>query len=117
MMEPMLSVSGEKQDLVNPEFIYEPKMDGIRAFLLKKDGEIKIINRKGRDITAHYPELQLPGAISAESCMLDGEIIVYDKEGNPDFAQLVRREQIVSEEEIMRLSKEAPATYCAFDII
>jgi bifunctional non-homologous end joining protein LigD len=117
MMEPMLSSPGVPKDLVSPGFIYEPKLEGIRAFLIKTAKGIKLINRKGRDISASYPELLNPALIPADSCMLDGEILIFDKNGNPGLNLVLKREHIANEDDINKAAEEMPATFCAFDLL
>lgn len=118
MIEPMLSQPGRMQHLVaTEEMLYEPKLDGIRALLYKKDNTLRLINRKGRDITKNYPELLLPEAIDCTDCILDGEIIVYNSKGNPDFHLLLSRDQLTNPDQIRKMSEQVPAVFVAFDLL
>ncbi|MDI6825782.1 MAG: non-homologous end-joining DNA ligase [Candidatus Aenigmarchaeota archaeon] len=118
-IKPMLAKLGSREDLKRKDLIFEPKLDGTRALLFKKDNSIKIINRRNMDITYRYPELlETINNISANSATLDGEIIVLDKTGKrPDFYRLAEREHVDSKLRIEILSKEMPATYVVFDIL
>ena len=78
---------GSLKDLNNPDSIYEPKLDGIRA-LCYVNKDVKFISRNDIDLTARFPELQVGTAIIAKSCILDGEIVAYDNHGNPNFTAL-----------------------------
>ena len=42
------------------DYIYEVKWDGIRVMVSIDEGEIKLRSRNQRDITAQFPELQIP---------------------------------------------------------
>jgi bifunctional non-homologous end joining protein LigD len=77
---------------------------------------MKFINRRGSDISERYPEFTFRDQIKARSCVLDGEIVVYDNRGNPSFHLLQKREQ--AKPSIAKyLSIQHPASYIVFDII
>ena len=114
--KPMLARVGTKKDLSRKGYLYEPKLDGTRAVCYKND-TLDFINRRGRKISSRYPELQFLNNIKAENCILDGEIIIYDEMGNPDFHLLQKREQMSSKTKIALRSIEYPATYIVFDIL
>jgi DNA ligase D-like protein (predicted ligase) len=113
----MISPSSTLKDLVRKDYLFEPKLDGVRSFLIKKGNKITLINRNDRNITDRYPELQQPDCLLPENCVLDGEIIVYNEKGVPDFHLLMRRDQLSNPQQIVKLSKELPAAFVAFDIV
>jgi DNA ligase D-like protein (predicted ligase) len=113
---PMLAKLGDKKDLSKKGYLWEPKLDGTRA-ICYVNKEIKLINRRGRNITYRYPEFDFRKNIDAKNCILDGEIIVYDKKGNPNFNLLQSREQLDKKIMIELRSKQYPATYVVFDIL
>jgi len=115
MYRPMLAAQGHKEDLDRPGFVYEPKLDGTRA-LCYKNGQMKFINRRDRDISARYPDLLAATSIKADHCVLDGEIVVFGEEGNPSFRLLQKREHSASQMYHLR-SRQHPATYVVFDIL
>lgn len=81
---------GSKDDLNRKDMIFEPKYDGIRA-LCYVNKSMKFISRNGIDRTAKHPEFQqFRKKIKAHTCILDGEIVAYDKNGRPDFSLLQR---------------------------
>ena len=45
------------------EWIYEAKFDGYRALALKDGASVKILSRKGNDLTADYPAIEQGGVI------------------------------------------------------
>ena len=115
-MKVMLAKIGEKEDLSKKNMIFEPKVDGTRAICFK-DGKLKFINRRNRDISFRYPEFDFIGNIKAKTCVLDGEIIVYDKKGVPSFNLLQKRDQLGIKFMIELRSEQYPATYVVFDIL
>ncbi len=83
-------------------YIYEPKLDGYRA-LCYVDGDLTFMSRNDKNLTAAYPELlHFRQNIHAHSAILDGEIVAYDQQGNPNFALLQQGKQ---------------ASYVVFDIL
>lgn len=89
-ISPMLARSGSKSDLDREDYVFEPKIDGIRA-TCSKNGALRFFNRSCRDISSRYPEFDFSDALNAETCVLDGEIVLYDRRGNPDFTALMQR--------------------------
>jgi bifunctional non-homologous end joining protein LigD len=110
----------------NKEWVFEVKWDGVRAilFLHKTKGISKIVSRNGKTITHRYPEIiEAVKSSSAiiinckESIILDGEIVVLNKEGRPDFQSHQRRMNVDAIKDIEKLSDKMPATYYLFDIL
>ena len=101
----MLAASGTKEILKSTEYIFEPKLDGYRALCEKKAGTLRFTSRNNRDITHKFPELAFGDQITAD-CVLDGEIVIYDEQGNPSFSLLQQRKH-----------HDRPPTYVAFDIL
>ncbi|HYX24883.1 MAG TPA: RNA ligase family protein [Thermoanaerobaculia bacterium] len=60
-------------------WVYEEKYDGYRAVVYKRGGQVQIVSRNLKDLTAQFAELA--GAVAklrAASLILDGEIAVFD---------------------------------------
>ena len=49
--------------------------------------------------------------------IFDGEIIISDKEGKPDFEELMSRFQVSSLNRIHIMSKTKSVTFCTFDVL
>lgn len=68
---------------------YEIKIDGYRILARLEDGKVRLITRNGHDWSRKLPELcQALAALEVQSAWLDGEILVMDEEGRPDFQRL-----------------------------
>ncbi len=113
----MLAKVGSIDILKNDDYIFEPKLDGTRAMMVKQREKISLINRREYNIRWRYPELDLEQCIVCESCILDGEIIVYNDAGLPDFHLLQMRDLVDSHADIKIRSELYPATYVVFDIL
>jgi bifunctional non-homologous end joining protein LigD len=75
--------------LVDPQLIYEPKYDGIRAIVVI-DGpqEVRLWSRLGNEKTAQFPEIVRALQTWARRrsdlpLVLDGEVVALDEAGNP----------------------------------
>lgn len=111
---PMLFRESEPFD--SGDYIFELKLDGIRSLAYLDTEKTVLINKRGKDVTANYPELSSLHAGCRGKAVLDGEIVVF-KDGKPDFFRLQRR-SLLSDRLKIKLSAAAhPATFAAFDIL
>jgi bifunctional non-homologous end joining protein LigD len=121
-VKPMLAQLADKP-FDNADWVFEVKWDGVRAILLqnKANGITEMQSRNGKNITHRYPEIlkAIDSVIikSNESIVLDGEIVVLNKEGIPDFQRHQRRMNVEEQRDVEFLSKHIPATYYVFDVI
>ena len=82
--------------LKDPQFVYEPKYDGIRAVAEVSRGDVKLWSRLGTEKTHQFPEISAALKQWARACkepvILDGEIVALDRKGEPTgFQQLQGR--------------------------
>ena len=99
-------------------WLFEPKWDGFRCIVFRDADEIELTSRKERPFTRYFPELLDPlrGALPTR-CVIDGEIVIADRDGNGlDFDALLQRIH-PAESRIRRLAAETPASYIAFDLL
>jgi DNA ligase 1 len=70
-------------------YITELKLDGFRTIWTKFENKVRIYTRHNNEITSIFPELiNLP---IPNGTVLDGEIIVTDNQGKPDFEAVMER--------------------------
>ena len=105
----------------NKDWVFEVKWDGY-AFLFfdKANGLTKLESRSGNEITHRYPEIlesSKEAIESTQTLVVDGEIVVLNKEGDPDFQNHQGRMNVDNDVEIQILSRQIPATYYLFDIL
>ena len=74
-------------------WVFELKYDGFRL-LAEKSGEgARLAYRSGRDATKIFPEItRAVNDLPYASLLLDGEAVVLDESGRPDFQRLQRRD-------------------------
>ena len=102
----------------DPAWLFEPKLDGVRALVTIEDGAATLRARSGRDITAQYPALvrALAGQPAA-TAVLDGEIVALDERGAPSFEVLQQRMGLQNAEEIAVADADLPVLFFAFDLL
>ena len=90
-VRPMQAVSAEAP-FHSEEYLFEVKWDGLRCLLFVDDsGQVRIQDRRLNDLTAGLPELAGLGRQVQGPAVLDGELVVTDPEGRPDYAALRHR--------------------------
>jgi len=68
---------------------YEIKFDGYRIMAKVDDGKVQLFTRNGHDWTHKLPrQAEAIAALGLESAWLDGEMVVANDEGVPDFQAL-----------------------------
>lgn len=114
-MEPMEALSVTEIPR-GAEWQYEPKWDGFRCLLSRDGGRIRMQSKGGRDLVRYFPEVAAAAsAMSAESFILDGELIIHLEEGYSFGALLQRIHPAASR--VKRLAVETPACFIAFDLL
>jgi len=78
------------------KWVYEPKLDGVRALIYARGGAVQIYSRNRKPLNDAYPELvdALDTAVRGDA-VLDGEIVAFDLErGITSFSRLQQRMQL-----------------------
>lgn len=104
------------QPFDSAQHLFEIKWDGIRTLAFVEAENYRLVNRRQDVLTNRYPELaglRNPPA----GTVLDGELIVLNCEGKPDFELLLARERSRAPRKIASLSRTLPVTYLVFDLL
>ncbi len=113
----MLAGTGNLRLLTNPDYLFEPKMDGTRCILVKRGRRVYMFNRAEQDISYIYPHIKRSFERFNGEFVIDGEIICYNERGLPDYRLLMKREQVISKSAIDIRAEAIPATFVAFDVL
>jgi bifunctional non-homologous end joining protein LigD len=89
------------------EWLFEIKWDGYRAIAEKTKHDILLYSRNGLNFLLHYPVVADQIKNIKADVVIDGEIVVLNDNGNPEFQLL----QLYSE------NKDRPIQYYVFDLI
>jgi bifunctional non-homologous end joining protein LigD len=122
-IRPMLSTPVDKPFNDN-KWDFEIKWDGVRAILFynKSKNILELKSRTNKSIRHRYPEIINSITTSSnircnDSIVLDGEIVVLDEQGRPNFQSHQRRMNVENSLDIQHLSNEIPSTFYIFDIL
>jgi len=118
-VEPMLATLTDAAHFGDESgWAFEMKWDGVRAVAYLAAGRVKLLSRKGRDDTKAYFDVadELP-KINAKTAILDGEVVVTDAAGRPNFGLLQHRINLTKPADIERTAKTYPAQLMLFDIL
>lgn len=106
-VSPMLAYDAkDNKPFYSKNHIAELKLDGLRCIISNMD-KLYIYTRHNHLVTNKFPELYncpLP-----EGTILDGELVIMDDQGKPDFEAMSAR--------FLSRKNKTPVTFCAFDIL
>ncbi len=116
-LTPMLATLA-KEPFSHPDWLFEPKLDGLRALAFLRDGNVRLVSRRGLDDTKGYPSLAAELAEQpSRELVIDGEIIAPDEQGRPSFQRLQQRMNLQNEHDIRLAEAQLPVLYYVFDIL
>ena len=69
-------------------WVYELKLDGYRALVLKTRGGTTLFSRRGNNLSNNYPTITRAFSFLPADTMVDGELVVLDEQGRPSFSSL-----------------------------
>jgi ATP-dependent DNA ligase len=114
-VEPMLARLAEAL----PEgggFLYEPKWDGFRAIVFRRESDLFIQSRDLRPLDRYFPELRDALLVNLPlDCVVDGEIVIPTTHGLDFNALQLRLHPAASR--VAKLAKDIPSAFVAFDVL
>jgi DNA ligase D-like protein (predicted ligase)/DNA ligase D-like protein (predicted polymerase)/DNA ligase D-like protein (predicted 3'-phosphoesterase) len=91
-LTPMLATAGSVQTLKATQWAFEAKWDGYRVLVDANHGRLNLRSRRGRDVTAEYPQFAaLAADLADHHVILDGEAVALDEHGVPSFSEMQNR--------------------------
>jgi bifunctional non-homologous end joining protein LigD len=105
-LRPMLATL-TKTPFSDPDWVYEIKWDGYRCISYVNTDKVVMRSRNNLFFNNDYPEVYAALKNWRVNAVIDGEIIIFDEEGKPDFNAL----------EKWTTTKTGTIFYYAFDII
>ena len=77
-----------------PAWLYELKLDGYRALIIKNGGSVEIRSRNDKNLTPMYATVARAAlGVKARTAVIDGELVAVDPEGRPSFQALQHRSE------------------------
>jgi bifunctional non-homologous end joining protein LigD len=99
-------------------WVFELKYDGFRMLAAGGAGESRLFYKSGHDATRIFPELGAAVAgLPFRGLILDGEAVVLDGEGRPNFQRLQKRGLRVRLADVQHAAAASPATLFVFDLL
>jgi bifunctional non-homologous end joining protein LigD len=120
VIEPMLATPLHDPAAFGDEdgWAFEMKWDGVRTVAYLAGGRVRLLSRKGRDDSAAYFDVVDDLAtVPAQTAVLDGEVVVTDEAGRPNFGLLQHRINLTRPGDIERAARTWPAQLMLFDIL
>ncbi len=71
-----------------PSWVYEPKWDGFRVIAMMRGGSVQLLSRNLHPFTALFRPITEALKGFPTTLVLDGEAVILDKQGHPDFEAL-----------------------------
>ncbi|HIT18755.1 MAG TPA: DNA ligase [Candidatus Fimivivens faecavium] len=112
--KPML-IRDEVPPFDDPDYLFELKFDGTRCLAYLGE-ETALINKRDIRLLPVFPELEGLHRQVGERCILDGELIVV-RDGRVSFEELQKRQMAANPFKVSLRSKQAPASFVAYDIL
>jgi DNA ligase-1 len=125
-MRPGQFIRPQLAHLYEPDKVVYPvraeyKIDGSRLQIHKWGTQIWIFSRRGVEKSQTLPEIvEIAKKFNAHSCIVDGEVLAVDQNGNPLPFQVMLERTVPREltpEELAERMEKVRVTYRAFDII
>jgi bifunctional non-homologous end joining protein LigD len=99
-------------------WVFELKYDGFRVVAAGGGGEAQLFYKSGHDATRILPEIaHAVAALPLAGLILDGEAVVLDAGGKPDFQSLQRRGLRTRVIDAEHAAAATPATFFVFDLL
>jgi bifunctional non-homologous end joining protein LigD len=96
------------QPFSDPDWVFEPKLDGYRTIAFLREGRVQLLSRRGLDATPSFAAIAGELRDQAQKqLVLDGEIVALDDAGRPSFQHLQNRGN----------NPQIPVLYYVFDLL
>lgn len=99
-------------------WVFEMKYDGYRIVAGRDGADVVLLSRNKRALTTAFPEIaKAVNALPYDHFVIDGEVVVCDANGRPNFQKLQRRGMLRRPLDIRRAASDLPATLYVFDLL
>jgi bifunctional non-homologous end joining protein LigD len=116
-VQPMLATL-VKKPFDRDAWLFELKLDGIRAIALKNGSKIDMWTRNHKSMTKRFPTLAAAFMdLPADSVILDGEIVALDGHGQSHFQMIQPRIHLSRSQDIAAADENIPVYFYAFDLL
>ena len=111
---PMLAVLSDRREF-GDAWVFERKLDGIRALAAREDDRTRLLSRSGRPMDGTFPEVvEALAGLRCRDFAVDGEIVAFSH-GRTDFSRLQQRMQLTDPDRARATG--VAVTYYLFDLL
>lgn len=95
-IKPMLA-SPAKKIFKDPDWVFELKWDGYRVMANVFNGRVELYSRNGISYNIKFAAITKELQDLPHDCILDGEVVIVDNNGTPDFQKLQNYDPEITE--------------------
>jgi len=101
----------------DPDWAFEPKLDGVRVLAFIKGSYVEMISRNGLDLSSQFPALcaQLQEQYT-RGMVIDGEIVAF-QDGKPSFNAMLNRLHLKDRNMLLQMDADIPCALYVFDLL
>src|SRR5207253_10056521 len=113
----MLAESREKP-FTREGWVFEMKYDGYRIVAGRDGADVTLLSRNKKTLTTTFPEVaKALSVLPYEHFVIDGEVVVCDANGRPNFQRLQQRGMLRRGMDVKTAAAQHPATLYVFDLL
>jgi bifunctional non-homologous end joining protein LigD len=117
-LRPMLATEGKQIPRKEAEWGFEIRWAGCRTLAFCDPGHLELVAGDGREVTRLFGEVRgVLEQLHGRPALLDGVVVAFGDERQPDRERLGRRLAAGSDSQIRRLRESTPVTYVGFDLL
>ncbi|HEY3779643.1 MAG TPA: non-homologous end-joining DNA ligase [Fimbriimonadaceae bacterium] len=101
----------------DPDWVFEPKLDGIRVLIFIEGDEVKLMSRNNLDLSSQFPAIRenLKEQFT-RGMVLDGEIVAFEN-GRPSFNSMLKRLHLKDAAMLNQMDSSIPCILYVFDLL
>jgi bifunctional non-homologous end joining protein LigD len=108
----------ESEPFDNPDWLFEPKFDGLRVLVLYDGRKLNLQSRNNRSQNGPFPDIvEALEARAHGPAILDGEVVCFNEQGRTSFRALQQRFHLKDPGEIRARAEKYPASIFLFDCL
>jgi bifunctional non-homologous end joining protein LigD len=115
-LKPMMATLAD-QPFDDPDWVFEPKLDGIRVLAFIQGDKVRLQSRNGLDLSSQFPALcENLREQFTRGMVLDGEILAFEN-GKPSFQSMLKRLHLKDESAVRQMDQSIPVIFYIFDLL
>jgi bifunctional non-homologous end joining protein LigD len=115
-LKPMMATLAD-QPFDDPDWVFEPKLDGVRVLVYIKGDSVQMISRNGLDLSSQFPALcrNLQEQYT-RGMVIDAEIVAFEN-GQASFNSMLKRLHLKDRSALEQMDAVIPCVLYVFDLL